>query len=105
MKLTKEQLRKIIAEEIGQMTEAGLYGLGPQRSDSSFSELPDEPEDDYSREMRHRAAHGMGDPPTTLEASESANDLRTAIAQFVAENPQLADPKVTIIAIVSEIIK
>jgi len=85
MKLTKEQLAKIIKEEIGQMAEAGRYGLGSQRPDSSFNELPDE--------------------PTTMSGAESANDLRTAIAQFVADNPQLSDPKATIMAIIDEALR
>ena len=41
----------------------------------------------------------------TMSGSESANTLRTAIANFVAGNPQLADPKTTVMAIVNEVIK
>ena len=44
MKLTREILKKIIKEEVGHMEEAsGQYGLGANRPDSAFSELPDGP--------------------------------------------------------------
>ena len=87
MKLTKEQLRKIIKEELSSINENNPF---------------DEPEDDYSREMRMRDTHGRRDPPTTMSGAPSANDFRTAIAEFVKENPQLACPRSTIMSIVEE---
>jgi len=64
MKLTKEQLKKIIKEEIGRMLEANSYGLGPKRPDSSFSMIPDEEEEyqgsiDWQRDQddANRSAH------------------------------------------------
>tara|TARA_B100000287_G_C19985007_1_gene524063 strand:- start:81 stop:320 length:240 start_codon:yes stop_codon:yes gene_type:complete len=79
MKLTKEQLRQIIKQEINE----------------SYGDMFDP----YNPE-------GHAEPTAlTLSGSESANNLRMAIKKFVADNPQLANPKMVIAAIVNEIMK
>ena len=78
MKLTKEQLKQIIKEEISE----------------SYGDMFDP----YNPE---------GDPePTslTMAGSESANALRKQIKLFIVNNPQLANPKATIMAIINEVI-
>ena len=67
MKLTEQQLRKIIKEEFDSMSEESETKI--------------------------------------LSGSETANMLRRAIANFVAENPQLANPIATVMAIVNEVIR
>ena len=49
---------------------------------------------------------GHPEPETpTMSGSESANMLRKAVMKFVMDNPQLDNPKATVMAIVSELIK
>jgi len=69
MKLTKEQLTKIVTEELEKAIK------------ESEPETP------------------------TMSGSESANMLRKAVVKFVMDNPQLDNPKATVMAIVSELIK
>tara|TARA_R100000664_G_C2637614_1_gene64163 strand:+ start:235 stop:507 length:273 start_codon:yes stop_codon:yes gene_type:complete len=56
MKITKQQIKDIIKEEMEQVIEGGgHYGLGPQRADSSMSELPDESADANQKMMQEKA--------------------------------------------------
>jgi hypothetical protein len=49
---------------------------------------------------------GHPEPETpTMSGSESANMLRKAVVKFAMDNPQLDNPKATVMAIVSELIK
>ncbi len=66
MKLTKEQLQRIIKEELNSIEESEIL---------------------------------------TMSGSESANMLRQAVEKFVMDNPQLDDPKRTVMAIINELIK
>ena len=78
MKLTKEQLKQIIKEEISE----------------SYGDMFDP----YNPE-------GHPEPTSlTMAGSESANALRKQIKLFIVNNPQLANPKATIMAIINEVI-
>ena len=79
MKLTKEQLKQIIKEELSE----------------SYGDMFDPYNPD-----------GHPEPETlTMAGSQSANALRTAIRMFIKNNPQLANPQATVAAIANEIIK
>ena len=65
--------------------ETLLYKINPNWRDKSLNEEMEE--------------------PLTMSGSDSAKDLRTAITGFAKDNPQLENPKKTIMAIVDEVIK
>ena len=78
MKITKERLKQIIKEEISE----------------SYGDMFDP----YNSE-------GHPEPTNlTMAGSESANALRKQIRAFMKDNPQLANPKATIMAIINEVI-
>ena len=79
MKITKERLKEIIKEELSE----------------SYGDMFDP----YNPE-----GHPEPEIPT-MSGSESANILRKAVVKFVTDNPQLDNPKATVMAIVNELIK
>ena len=83
MKITTKQLVNLIKEEMKTLAEPGTF------RDNWNPDAPD---------------GGIHDGQPTLAASPSANALRRAIAEFVVDNPQLGNPKKTVMIIVDEVI-
>ena len=83
MKISKAKLKQIIREEIQDLSEPGTF-----RDNWN----PDAP------------SKGIHDGQPTMAASPSANALRRAIVEFVVDNPQLGNPRKTVIQMVKEIV-
>ena len=83
IKISQAKLMQIIREEVQDLSEPGTF-----RDNWN----PDAP------------SKGIHDGQPTMAASPSANALRRAIAEFVVDNPQLGNPRKTVIQIAKEVV-
>ena len=125
LKLTKEQLKRIIKEELEKVKDTTGFFSGPgfdktKKEDELLGDKPrpfqqriakdklrkEELSESYGDMFDPYNPEGHPEPETpTMSGSESANMLRKAVVKFVMDNPQLDNPKATVMAIVSELIK